>query len=212
MGRRGGRGGGPGSGCGRNGGPGSGCGRNGGPGSVCGRGGVPGSGGMPAARRPPGSHTMHGVPRRGFVTYGIGMSTSPPSDERRGPGRPRKWATEADRARAYRQRKALEHASIDELRVERRTLRRQLSDALRSRRRAEAAVARAEDRADRLGEQLAHVRQALDQARAEVTRLSVTLEAERIAHRPPPMPPEPSPPGLTRQQRRAMERANKKRT
>jgi len=52
------------------------------------------------------------------------MPAADASEERRGPGRPRKWASEAERVRAYRQRKAQEHANANQLRVERRVLKR----------------------------------------------------------------------------------------
>lgn len=134
--------------------------------------------------------------------------------KRRGPGRPRKWETEAERARAYRHRKAEEHANVDELRVERRVLRRQLSDALRGRQRAEAAAAKAAARADALTDDLVRAEAELARAQAENERLRKTIEAQRPMTRtgPAQAPSTPvTPPGLSRQQRRAMERNKRRR-
>lgn len=109
------------------------------------------------------------------------MTTSEAPQNRRGPGRPRKWATEAERARAYRQRKAEEHAGADELRVERRVLKRQLSDAVRGRKRAEVAAQRSTARAEALTDDLARAQEQLTRARLEISRLEATIEAERLA-------------------------------
>jgi hypothetical protein len=86
----------------------------------------------------------------------IGMS-SPDGDEtepRRGPGRPRKWANDAERVRAYRARKSEEQASVDQLRRDRRTLRRQVVDLTARLARAERAAAEANQRADLLAADL----------------------------------------------------------
>lgn len=104
------------------------------------------------------------------MTYGY-LMTAADSSEQRGPGRPRKWATEAERARAYRERKAEEHASADELRVERRTLKRQLSDAVRGRQRAEEALRRENARAERLAAELERARKQLGDAQATINSL-----------------------------------------
>ena len=50
-------------------------------------------------------------------------------DGERRPGRPRKWANDAERARQYRRRKAAEQADVDALRRDRRELRQQLANA-----------------------------------------------------------------------------------
>lgn len=138
------------------------------------------------------------------------MASSEAPDDRRGPGRPRKWATEADRARAYRQRRAEEQAGADELRVERRVLKRQLSDAVRGRQRAEVSAQRATARAEALADDLALAREQLARTRSEISRLEETIEAERLAHRGERQPVEVQA-GLSRQQRRAMERNERKR-
>ncbi len=99
------------------------------------------------------------------------MSTTDPPQERRGPGRPRKWANEAERVRAYRQRKAQEHADVDELRIERRVLKRQLSDAVRGSARSEVALERANKRVDALEADLARTGERLDRAEREISWL-----------------------------------------
>lgn len=87
-----------------------------------------------------------------FVTRGYSGSMAaervPPAESRR-PGRPRVWASEAERAKAYRARRAAELADPDGLRMQVRTLRaevRRLARAVErestSRRTAEAAVVR----------------------------------------------------------------------
>src|SRR4051812_46121444 len=104
---------------------------------------------------------MHRVRLAGFVTYGIRMSAAP-REEGRGPGRPRKWATEAERARAYRDRKAAEHADVKELRRERRILKQKLAAAARGRDRAEAVADRAAMRVADLEARVALVERDLD--------------------------------------------------
>lgn len=143
------------------------------------------------------------------MTYGYSVSSTVPPDKPRGRGRPRKWATEADRARAYRERKAEEHASVDELRVERRVLKRKLSDALRGRDRAERALERASARADGLAAEVERVREQLREAKAQVSALRARNE-ELLGATPTTRPVEATP-GLSRQQRRAMERNKRKR-
>jgi hypothetical protein len=96
---------------------------------------------------------------------------------KRGPGRPRKWASNAERARAYRQRKASEHYALDELRRDRRNLHRQvtrLTAALdRERRRRESA----EHRVHRLAAELEALQERLG-------RLEASASAPRL-QRPP---------------------------
>src|SRR3954471_13147762 len=96
------------------------------------------------------------------------MSKADTPSEQRRPGRPRKWPNEAERVRAYRQRKAEEHANADELRVEHRVLKRQLTDAIRGRARAEASLERATKRADALAAELALLGERLDRAESEI--------------------------------------------
>lgn len=139
------------------------------------------------------------------------MSMSAGPKERRGPGRPRKWATDAERARAYRERKAAEHSDVDELRLERRVLKRQLSDAVRGRTRAEAATKRAEARANALEAELARAERDLEWAQTEARYLSDSLA--RYSEAKPAeasAAPPPQTAGLSRQQRRAMERSQRR--
>lgn len=70
--------------------------------------------------------------------------------------------------RAYRQRKAEEHASVDELRVERRALKRHLSDALRGRAREESALARAAARIESLESTLERTQARLQTAQTDL--------------------------------------------
>jgi hypothetical protein len=112
--------------------------------------------------------------------------------------------------RAYRQRKAEEHASADELRVERRVLKRQLSDALRGRARAEAALERALKRIEVLEGELERMDARRRRAEADLgfARSKILELLER--HDPAALVTTREP-GLSRQQRRAMERNKDKR-
>ena len=139
------------------------------------------------------------------------MPASTEPEERRGPGRPRKWATEAERVRAYRQRKAEEQADVDALRVERRALKRQLSDAVRGRGRAETALERAGRRAERLEDELRRARDRLQRADGDIGRLR-SENQELLAKQDPAALVRTGGPGLSRQQRRAMARDKRKRS
>lgn len=132
-----------------------------------------------------------------------------PEPSRR-PGRPRKWANEAERVRAYRQRKAEEHANVDELRMERRVLKRQLSDALRGRTRAEAALDRATTRMESLESDLERTQAHLRSTEADLARAR-SLIRELLERQDPASLVTTREPGLSRQQRRAMERNERKR-
>ena len=73
------------------------------------------------------AHTV--CTRCDFVAYGYGVVSSKGDDApKRGPGRPRKWADDAERLRAYRERKAAELAEPQRLREEVRELRRRVRD------------------------------------------------------------------------------------
>jgi chromosome segregation ATPase len=107
---------------------------------------------------------MHAVVPGRFIAcvYAVGV------EQTRGPGRPRIWSDNTERARAYRQRKAAEQASPDALRRERRELRQrvtQLSDALE---RADRAREKAELRADRLSIQVTELSNERDRLKAEL--------------------------------------------
>jgi hypothetical protein len=111
--------------------------------------------------------------------------------------------------RAYRQRKADEHANVDELRVERRVLKRQLSDAIRGRARAEAALDRATTRIQRLEFELE--RSAARHRRAEVDLGFARSKIQKLQQHDPIALISSREPGLSREQRRAMERNKRKR-
>jgi hypothetical protein len=138
------------------------------------------------------------------------MSIGDAPEPARRPGRPRKWANEAERVRAYRRRKAEEHASVDELRVERRVLKRQLSDALRGRTRAEAALERATTRVERLESDLERTQAQLRTTEADLAFARSRNRELLKRHDPAALVPSREP-GLSRQQRRAMERNERKR-
>ena len=112
--------------------------------------------------------------------------------------------------RAYRERKAEEHASVDELRVERRTLKRQLSDATRGRARAEAALERETKRAERLEAELERARDRLRAVEADL-RWARSKNRELVERYDPAALITTREPGLGRQQRRAMQRNKRKR-
>lgn len=114
--------------------------------------------------------------------------------------------------RAYRQRKAEEQADVDALRVERRSLKRQLSDAVRGLQRAETALEREHRRADRLQDELDRARGRLKRAEDEIGWLRSRNEAPRPAEHEPATLDATRGPSLSRQQRRAMERKKEKRS
>ena len=138
------------------------------------------------------------------------MSAADAPEPPRGPGRPRKWATEAERVRAYRQRKAEEHASVDELRVERRVLKRQLSEAVRGRARAETALDRAKARIESLESALERTQVRLQKTETDLASAQSRFR-ELLEHRGPAAPVAPPDLALSRQQRRAMERNERRR-
>lgn len=112
--------------------------------------------------------------------------------------------------RAYRQRKAEEHASVDELRVERRVLKRQLSDAVRGRARAETALDRAKARIESLESALERTQVRLQKTETDLASAQSRFR-ELLEHRGPAAPAAPPEPPLSRQQRRAMERNERRR-
>jgi len=96
------------------------------------------------------------------------MANGPDEPPNRGPGRPRKWTDNAERARAYRQRKAVEHATADELRRDRRNLQRRVARLTEALDRVERRRQAAEQRADRLSETVAELRADRDTLRADL--------------------------------------------
>jgi chromosome segregation ATPase len=153
---------------------------------------------------------MQALLARCFMTYAYCVTAADGVEERRGPGRPRKWASEADRVRAYRQRKAEEHASADELRVERRVLKRQLSDATRGRARAEAALDRATKQIEALEAELERTRARTRRAESDLGFARSKIRELLEKHEPAALVTSREP-GISRQQRRAMERNKRKR-
>jgi hypothetical protein len=121
-----------------------------------------------------------------------------PGNGRPRPGRPRKWASEAERKRAYRQRLALDLDNPlglrHDLRAERRRTARlkQENDRLRARlavaeRRvaaAEAAADEAQGRLDGRREGVSRDRQNLSAAQARVVELEAELRADATSARP----------------------------
>ena len=116
--------------------------------------------------------------------------TAEPAEIARRPGRPRKWADDAERARAYRARRAEELMAPEQLRADRRRLERQVRDLTgqleRERRRAaglddELASARAE--IYRLSRAAAPARGVVEQhqATAPVTRIEPNRAQRRAA-------------------------------
>lgn len=112
--------------------------------------------------------------------------------------------------RAYRQRKAEEHASVDELRAERRVLKRHLSDAVRGRTRAEAALERAAARIPSLESDLDRTQAQLRSTEADLTFARSRIR-ELLERHDPAVLVTSREPGFGRQQRRAMDRNERKR-
>lgn len=101
-------------------------------------------------------------------------------------GRPRKWASEAERKRAYRERLAADHAEPERLRGELRNARRQVAD--RDRRlveterdlaRAKAEIERRSRREIELEGTVRRLEAKVDDWRSRANALSRNLEAER---------------------------------
>jgi chromosome segregation ATPase len=157
------------------------------------------------------------------MAYGYRVADVDGQDEqpsKRGPGRPRKWANDAERVRAYRARKAAEHADVDQLRRDRRALRRQVADLFAKLARAEGVAAEANRHAELLAagldeartklrgreldvkwfrEELTAARQQRDEALARVRQKSIDAAASLAR-------PDETPSTLSRAQRRALER------
>lgn len=90
-------------------------------------------------------------------------------------GRPRKWASDAERAAAYRARKAAELADAEGLRRERRQLRRQLDCARKARAAAEEASSAAQECERDARDELNRATARLQEVEAEVRRLQRQL-------------------------------------
>lgn len=125
-------------------------------------------------------------------------------------GRPRKWATEAERKRAYRERLAADLAEPERLRRELRNAKRRVADRDRRVDQVERDLARAEaeiERRSRRETELEHTVERLeakvDDWRSRANALAKNLEAERVkaallstmppASESPPNCPKPPP-------------------
>ena len=128
----------------------------------------------------------------------------------RGPGRPRKWADDAERARAYRLRRAAELADPEGLRAERRTLRRQVGHLTRKLARLEGSLAGVERERDVALRDLADQSAALATARAELDRLRRLQTPPSDAGVIPSAVGDPAPAGGNRAARRRAERARRR--
>ena len=112
-------------------------------------------------------------------------------------GRPRKWGSEAERKRAYRERLAADLAEPERLRRELRNARRQvadrdrrLADAERDLARAEAEIERRSKREIELVGTVGRLEAKVSDWRSRANALSRNLEAERAkAARSTTMPP-----------------------
>jgi predicted RNase H-like nuclease (RuvC/YqgF family) len=101
-------------------------------------------------------------------------------------GRPRKWASEAERKRAYRERLAADHAEPERLRRELRNAKRRIADrdrriaeAERDLARADAEIERRSRREIELEGTVRRLEAKVDDWRSRANALSRNLEAER---------------------------------
>jgi peptidoglycan hydrolase CwlO-like protein len=179
---------------------------------------------------------MQRMRQTGFMAYDYRVAEVDGQDEQpspRGPGRPRKWANDAERVRAYRARKAAEQASVDELRRDRRRLRREVTALATNLDRAERAATDAEQQAATLAAEVGQLNAKLKAMTAELARLRLEMAASREAPsteigrwaamrraegaqspaKAPAPPEEPEAPvaSLSRAQRRALVRRERRR-
>src|SRR5690606_15781156 len=117
-------------------------------------------------------------------------------------GRPRKWESEAERKRAYRERRAADLAEPERLRRELRNANRRvadrdrrLADAERELARAEAEIERRTKRESELASTVERLEARVDDWRSRANALGRNLEVERQAARlsaPSPSGPRPT--------------------
>lgn len=104
--------------------------------------------------------------------------------ERRGPGRPRIWASEAERKRAYRARRVFELAEPARVRAEAQQLRAQLTAVRADLKSATARASAAEQRATRAETREARAVARIKSAERRVQRLRMDRdEARRLLKR-----------------------------
>lgn len=128
----------------------------------------------------------------------------------KGPGRPRKWADDAERARAYRLRRAAELADPEGLRAERRTLRRQVGHLARKLARLEDSLAGMERERDVALRDLSDQSAALATVRAELDRLRRLQTPLPVTGVIPSAVADPAPGGGNRAARRRAERPRRR--
>lgn len=128
----------------------------------------------------------------------------------KGPGRPRKWADDAERARAYRLRRAAELADPEGLRAERRMLRRQVGHLTRKLARVEDTLERVERERDVALGDLEDQSAALATVRAQLDRLRRLQAPPPVDVAIPSTAGSPAPAEGNRAARRRAERARRR--
>jgi chromosome segregation ATPase len=109
-----------------------------------------------------------------------GMSEVEPTATRRPPGRPRKWASEAERKRAYRTRRAADLAEPERLRLELRQARAQIAELEREAFRLRRTATRATTRAKESAKARADLEATVERLHLQVTFLrNLTTETTR---------------------------------
>ena len=128
----------------------------------------------------------------------------------KGPGRPRKWADDAERARAYRLRRAAELADPEGLRVERRTLRRQVGHLTRKLARVKDTLEHVERERDVALRDLEDQYAALATVRAKLDQLRRLQTPPLVDVVIPSTVGDPAPAGGNRAARRRAEKARRR--
>jgi hypothetical protein len=136
-------------------------------------------------------------------------------EPRRGPGRPRKWASDAERAKAYRERRKQELAAPEALRVEVRELRRQvaaMTDALVQR---DTTISKLQREVNSREREVRDLTTERDRNQDLIRRLVADVQAARASNAAQPAIQAltaPAAPGqrMSRAERRAAERRKRK--